>query len=158
MSDALPYERGYGSGHFPGDGDGGGERHGDMDRDEDNGFSETCDPSDTYQSPASSHAVTCPQCASTRTRALQWGRRFGCIVGAVAGVAGGAAAGCIGAPRQSERPLQWVSLISSAVIGGITGGTAGCRNGASLGDLLDDRILPNHRCQDCSKRFNHPKR
>lgn len=105
-----------------------------------------------------SRLVSCPHCGSSQTRALQWGRRFGCIVGAVAGAAGGAAAGCIGAPRLPTRPLHWVSLVSSAVIGGISGGTVGCRSGASLGDMLDERVLPNHRCQDCAKRFCHPRR
>lgn len=102
--------------------------------------------------------ATCPKCGSKLTRALQWGRKFGCILGAVAGVAGGAAAGCIGAPRMPVPSLRWVSLISSAVIGGISGGTAGCKSGASLGDLLDERILPNHKCQDCANRFSHPSR
>lgn len=102
--------------------------------------------------------AACPKCGSKLTRALQWGRKFGCILGAVAGAAGGAAAGCIGAPRLPVPSLRWVSLISSAVIGGISGGTAGCKSGASLGDLLDERILPNHKCQDCSKWFSHPIR
>ena len=31
--------------------------------------------------------ATCPKCGSKLTRALQWGRKFGCILGAVAGVA-----------------------------------------------------------------------
>lgn len=100
----------------------------------------------------------CPRCSSTRTRTLMWGRTFGSILGAVAGAAGGAAAGCLGAPRPSVPPLRWVSLVSSAVIGGISGGTAGCRSGASLGDLLDERVLPTHQCQDCKKRFCHPNR
>lgn len=112
--------------------------------------------SDTNRSPPKPRIVVCPHCASTRTRPLQWGRRLGGVMGSVAGAAGGAVAGCLTAPRLPSRPLQWVSLISSAVIGGLAAGSAGCRSGASLGDLLDDCILPNRRCLDCAKRFNHP--
>jgi hypothetical protein len=38
--------------------------------------------------------------------------------------------------------------VSSAVIGGIAAGAAGCRSGSSLGDLLDDRILPVNGCRE----------
>ena len=123
------------------------------------GFKEGDRPGATDHNTTHSPTATCSHCASTRTRPLQWGRRLGGFVGSVAGAAGGAGgavAGCLGAPRLSTQPLQWVSLVSSAVIGGIAAGAAGCRSGASLGDLLDDRILPNHRCLDCAKRFNHP--
>lgn len=120
------------------------------------GFKEDDRPGTTHHNTSQPATATCPHCASTRTRPLQWGRRLGGVVGSVAGAAGGVVAGCVGAPRLPTQPLQWVSLVSSAVIGGIAAGAAGCRSGASLGDLLDDRILPNHRCLDCAKRFNHP--
>jgi hypothetical protein len=136
---------------------GGGSRFGYQDSaSPQHGFKEGDRPGATDHNTTISPTATCSHCASTRTRPLQWGRRLGGFVGSVAGAAGGAVAGCLGAPRLSTQPLQWVSLVSSAVIGGIAAGAAGCRSGASLGDLLDDRILPNHRCLDCAKRFNHP--
>lgn len=155
MSAALPY------GYWGDDGDDDGDErehgfdvYGHGFPDQPDGHADTARSS---RYPTAANAI-CPKCGSKLTRALQWGRKFGCILGAVAGAAGGAAAGCIGAPRLPVPSLRWVSLISSAVIGGISGGTAGCKSGASLGDLLDERILPNHQCQDCSKRFCHPKR
>lgn len=125
------------------------------------GYRDTPESESARRNPSIASRVTaakCPRCNSTLNRPLQWGRKFGCILGAVAGAAGGAAAGCLTAPRLPARSLHWVSLISSAVIGSISGGTTGCRSGASLGDLLDERVLPNHQCQDCAKRFCHPRR
>jgi len=99
--------------------------------------------------------LTCPRCGSEQTQILQRGKRVGSVIGTLAGVASGIAAGCLRAPVFPYPPLRWMGLVSSAVIGGITGGTAGCASGASLGDMLDERVLSNRRCMGCHKRFTH---
>lgn len=101
--------------------------------------------------------LVCPRCGHGGVHPLHWGRQVGSVIGAVAGAAGGVAAGCLRPPPVTSPPLRWISLISAAVIGGITAGSVGCNHGAALGDLLDRRILPSHRCRHCAKRFKPPE-
>lgn len=42
-----------------------------------------------------------------------------------------------------------------ALIGALVGGSAGGLAGAQLGELVDDRVLDNHRCLACSHCFSH---
>lgn len=102
----------------------------------------------------------CPNCLSRRIGKKNYGKKAAGVIGASAGTYGGyvtaaagaragAAVGVLAGPVGST-----VGGIGGAVIGALLGGATGASAGVILGDVLDERVLDNHRCLECGYSFS----
>lgn len=107
--------------------------------------------------------VSCPHCKSTQVVIRNHTRKVGGTIGAIAGAPSGFSAamkgariggmlggriGLIAGPSGAA-----LGSVTGTILGGLLGGTTGCSVGAALGELIDDKVLHNHRCLDCGCTF-----
>ena len=98
----------------------------------------------------------CPKCLSTRIGRNNYGKKTAGVIGAAAGVYGGYTSAIAGARTGAVVGAMAgpVSGIGGAVIGGLLGGVTGVSAGIILGDVLDEIVLDNYRCLECSHSFS----
>jgi hypothetical protein len=88
-------------------------------------------------------------------------RKAGGTIGAIAGAASSFSCAMKGAQAgyrlgMSAGPTGMaIGTITGAILGGLLGGAAGCSAGIALGELVDDKLLNNYRCLDCTHTFGH---
>jgi hypothetical protein len=104
---------------------------------------------------------TCPRCQSSHVAARNHARKTAGTIGAVAGAASSFSTAMKGAQMGQRLGLlggpagMAMGTIAGAILGGLLGGAAGCSAGIALGGLIDDNVLANYCCLECSYTFGH---
>jgi DNA-directed RNA polymerase subunit RPC12/RpoP len=98
----------------------------------------------------------CPSCRSRRIGKKNYGKKAAGVIGASAGTYGGYVAAIAGARTGAAVGALAgpAGGIGGAVIGALLGGATGASAGVVLGDVLDERVLDNHRCLECGYSFS----
>ena len=106
--------------------------------------------------------LCCPKCQSTQIDSKNLARKSGSAIGTMAGGISGVAGVMNGA--EIGTMLGWVvgpggavlGTLAGALFGGLIAAAAGCALGASLGEVIDDKLLNNYRCLSCQHSFSRP--
>lgn len=105
-------------------------------------------------------SISCPNCRSALIETRNLARKTGGLIGTVGGTVGGAASSLTGVEIGmtvgvvAGPPGMVVGGFLGALMGALFGGTACGLAGAQLGELVDRRILDNHRCLVCGHCFS----
>lgn len=118
------------------------------------------EPVESYGSIPPYSDFTCPRCRSHATESRNYATKIGCTVGAIAGIgvslAGtvrgariGFSVGAIGGPLGAT-----LGGVAGAILDALASGAAGCATGITLGQIIDNTILKNHKCHSCGYLFS----
>ena len=113
--------------------------------------------------------IVCSKCGSKNIDKRNYAKRATASIGAVTAgfgsyvtVSGGATAGGLAGARMGAHagPVgvaagTTVGAITGAVLGALASGSTGAVIGAKLGELIDEHVLDNFKCCDCSHTFSN---